>query len=88
MFNDYVSGQTSVILRIKIINEASATVYTAGGSTIDTITTLGTYNDHAAGGCVVNGQPVHWQPHLHHERHRGGTVPYHHGLQRQPASDR
>ena len=68
MLIDYVLGQTSVILRVKILNsatgngltgltntstaliistiadnEASATAYTSAGSTIDSITTLGTY---------------------------------------------
>src|SRR5690349_10755426 len=70
MLNDYVLGQGSIVLRVKIRdssvttgagktgltisstgliisiiadNESTATAYTAAGSTIETITTLGTY---------------------------------------------
>jgi hypothetical protein len=78
MLIDFVNGQTSVILRVKIRNssvstgagltgltnasagliistiadtEATATPYTSAGSTIDTITALGTFGTITAGHC-------------------------------------
>lgn len=78
MLIDYKNGQTSVILRVKILdssvstgagktgltnataglkistiadNESSPTSYTSGGSTIDTISTLGTFATPTASHC-------------------------------------
>jgi hypothetical protein len=78
MLIDYTLGQTSIVLRVKILNssvttgagltgltnassgliistiadnESSATTYTVAGSTIDTITTLGTYATPTATHC-------------------------------------